>query len=276
MSLQYSRTHCGPSMPTGVVERRSVCQLPSVGGSGYPLSAAFSLRAVGVEARGDVLRHLDEMAGHDRPRSRDHVVVVLDARGVGDERPEVTLVGEQRVRARCDVRIELRLRRSELGRVLDGSVSGPLVNVSSPEKTTGFVVAGDRDVVLMVVPAHPVDGVMLPCLHVECDDHARLALGGIAGCRRPRLLLPVDVVGRFLVREEDLPRERFPRCREEVRAEALVSRRARDRERAVQHPRRVLVEPQPAHLCVIEVVLAVRRGRCGGDVRERHLARSRG
>ena len=28
MSLQYSRTHCGPSMPTGVAERRSVCQLP--------------------------------------------------------------------------------------------------------------------------------------------------------------------------------------------------------------------------------------------------------
>ena len=48
MSLQYSRTHCGPSIPTGVVERRSVCQLPSVGGNGYPLSAAFSSEPSGL------------------------------------------------------------------------------------------------------------------------------------------------------------------------------------------------------------------------------------
>ena len=34
---------------------------------------------------------------------------------------------------------------------------------------------------------------MLPCLHVECDDHTSLALSGITGCRRPRRLLPVDV-----------------------------------------------------------------------------------
>ncbi len=40
-SLQYSSTHWGPSMPSGHGRRRSVCQLPLVGGAGYPTSAAL-------------------------------------------------------------------------------------------------------------------------------------------------------------------------------------------------------------------------------------------
>ena len=136
-----------------------------------------------------------------------------------------------------------------------------------------LAIPGDRDVVLMVVPAHPVDGTVLSGPHVERDDHAGLALRRVTGRRRPGILLPIDVVRRFLVGEEDLPAERFPPRRQEVRAEALISRCARDRERTVQHSRRALTERQLAHLCVVEVVLPIRGGGRGGDIREWHLAR---
>ncbi len=39
--LQYSSTHWGPSIRWRTVVRRSVCQLPFVGGAGYPTSADF-------------------------------------------------------------------------------------------------------------------------------------------------------------------------------------------------------------------------------------------
>ena len=202
------------------------------------------------------------------PDPGSDVVVVPHARRVGHEGPEVSLVGQQRVRARCDVGVELRLSRRELHGRVERIREGPARERVVAREHDRVSISGDRDAVLVVVPAHPVDRLVLAGLDVERDDKSGLLLRRVPRGRRPGRLLPVDVVRRLFVREEDLPVEPLLLRREVVGAETLVAGAARDGERAVEHPGRTPVEDQPAHLRVVEVVLPVgrrgRRPRCTG------------
>ena len=120
----------------------------------------------------------------------------------------------------------------------------------------------------MIVPAHPVDRVVLAGPDIECNNKPDLLFSGISNWWRPGGLLSEYVVDCLLVREQDVTVKSLFARGKVIGAEALVARAARDGERAVQHSGRMLVQDQLADLRVIEVILAVRccgRGRdCTG------------
>ncbi len=103
MSLQYSRTHCGPSVPSAGIERGSSCHDAVRGRRRKADVHRPELAAVRVLAGRDVRRNLDEVALDDGAGAGKHVVVALDSGRVRDEGPQVTVVGEQtrRCRGRC-------------------------------------------------------------------------------------------------------------------------------------------------------------------------------
>ena len=122
--------------------------------------------AVGGLALGDVLGH-----GHEVPVDRlaGLEVEVVVVRPVGDKGVECALVVPELVLVGRRVHVQLRRRRRvRLERVVAG-------------EHHELVEARDRDAVLVVVPAHPVDGLRLAVLHVVRDDDACLLGAGGAG-----------------------------------------------------------------------------------------------
>src|SRR6185436_19970350 len=114
----------------------------------------------------------------------------------------------------------------------------------------------------MIETAHPVDGLVLAGVRIKCDDDAVLLRSRVAEGRRPRVLLPHRVVGRLLVREEDVLVESLLARGEEIGAEALEATTAVDSEGAVDHPPG-RVHGELAHLRIVEVTLTAGRARGG-------------
>jgi hypothetical protein len=250
-------------LPASVRRRQGVAEV-----------CGLELRAIGVLPGGDVLRHLDEVSAHGLGRAGREVVVVVEARVVRDERPEVPVVGEQLVRVRRDVRVQLGLgRRGRLGvRAARRDRERPAREGVVAREHDQFVEPWDRDVVLVVVPAHPVDRLVVAGAGIEREDDPVLLLGRVTDRRRPRVLLPEHVVRRLLVDEEDVLVEPLLARRQVVGAEALEPAAAVDGERTVEDATG-RVQGQQAHLRVVEVALGVARAGGRRDVRERDLAR---
>ena len=194
-----------PLRPVGNPGRRR--RIPEVGRP--------DVGAVGLLARRDHRRHLDEVPG--RAVGGREVAVVVDVRVVGDERVQRPLVVPER-RAACG-RVHVHLGRGRVERVVS-------------REHDRVAVALEADVVLVVVPPHPVDRAVRAALRVERDDHARLLGERLVerdGRRMPRVALPQDDVAGLLVRQQQLALEAMLLSDEEVRAEPLVVRVVADR-----------------------------------------------
>src|SRR5215212_7296137 len=86
-------------------------------------------------------------------------------------------------------------------------------------------VALQRELVLVIVSAHPVDRAVVAALDVVGDDDARLLGAGLTQRDRgevPGEAVPKHDVASLLVREHQLTLETLRGTGEEVRAEALV------------------------------------------------------
>src|SRR5688572_7778764 len=103
--------------------------------------------------------------------ARDEIVVIIEARVVRDERPEIALVGQQGICIGCHVRVELRLCwpcpcwEGTSWRDRQGATSERVI----ARENNKLIISGNRDTIFMVMPAHPVNRVMFSVPHVESD-----------------------------------------------------------------------------------------------------------
>ena len=169
-----------------------------------PTSAAFNSEPSGFMPGGDVLRHLDEVARDDGVgpgRSRSSRCTPAYRRRTPRGRPR------RRAASPCPVRCTSRAVTAPASsqNVSSGDGQRPARERRRPRgrpaRTRG------RDAVLVVVPPHAVDRVVLAGLDVERDDEAAPLVRAGRDRRWPRGLPEEDVVGRLLVREEDRPVE---------------------------------------------------------------------